>query len=1010
MSLKFKKVLKYILISFISILLLVFIIIEVVFNFVLTSEKITPKIVFAVNENLNADFKADRIELSFFSSFPNFTLEIENGSIVKSLNDSIQDQIYIKHDTLIGFKKGRVTVNPTAFLMHKKIDIRHVIFEKPQIYAYVDQKGNNNWDIVKETSDKDIKPKESDTYQANIDLDDVRIENGQLYYDDRNTELFVSLENLDLKLKARYNKNEILLDLKIDSDDVNFWQKGEVLINDLSVGINGDIKVNRKNHVIDVANTKVRIEDIEFIANGELIPEKEKKELDVQLDLALKVPSLNSIIRLIPEDILEKKNDFRSKGKVFLNGKINGIYGNGKIPVIQADLQIKKGQLAYNDMPKKIDLIETDMSLFIDPSKNSQSYINLSKLHIKGDKINLQMGGSIEDIFGNAKVMAQADGFVDLESFSQTFPLREGVILKGELDTDLQATFYLKDIKNEDYNRTTAQGKLSLVDVLYTYKTDSIIFESKNSKAEFLKDNENQKFNINRSKVLGGKIDLSGIKLTIKNKINVFADSFFIEYASAGIKDTTQIALIRSTLKIKNAQFNLQDTLKGMILKADAKIVHQPSIHNKEVASIHADFFIDSIGLMVNKRFFAITQGNYNFDLDEKSKKRWPVTGEINFNKLYAFTPSFPLLVKMPQTKITVKPGNIELDHANILLGRSDLTVTGKIVDFDKTLFEDKNLIMKMDVKSNRIDANELIATLNKGAQLKEVDIETLIVKSDNNEIKENTEPKTFVIPKKIDFEFNSRISNVLYKNYTIENTHGLITVKDQTLDLKNLQMNINRSNMMTKVRLTTKVDTAPSLAFDFKLNKIDLKKLIDLLPVLDTLLPMSKSFEGNVNFRIRGTTKLTQNISMMATSLAAIARIEGKNMTVLNGEAFESISKKLMFKNKEENIIDEISVEILIDDNVIEILPAQVFIDRYRIAVGGLYKLDMTYDYQFSILKSPLPFKAGVDMIGDKEDYKLKLTRAKYKHIFSKKKRHLKKVDSTLIKKKMEIVRQLPF
>ena len=47
-----------------------------------------------------------------------------------------------------------------------------------------------------------------------------------------------------------------------------------------------------------------------------------------------------------------------------------------------------------------------------------------------------------------------------------------------------------------------------------------------------------------------------------------------------------------------------------------------------------------------------------------------------------------------------------------------------------------------------------------------------------------------------------------------------------------------------------------------------------------------------------------------------------------------------------------------------------------------------MTYDYQFSILKSPLPFKAGVDIIGTEEDYKIKLTRAKYKYIFSDKKR----------------------
>jgi hypothetical protein len=148
----------------------------------------------------------------------------------------------------------------------------------------------------------------------------------------------------------------------------------------------------------------------------------------------------------------------------------------------------------------------------------------------------------------------------------------------------------------------------------------------------------------------------------------------------------------------------------------------------------------------------------------------------------------------------------------------------------------------------------------------------------------------------------------------------------------------------------------------------------------------------------------------MIAPSIDAIARIEGYNMVIFDSEAFRSLSKKLMFKNKEKNMIDKISVEILIQNKVIEVLPAEITIDRYKFAVGGKNKLDMTYDYQISILKSPLPFKAGVDIVGDADDFDIKLTKAKYKYIFSDKKRHQKKVDSTLIKRKLAILKQLPF
>ena len=1012
MNSKLKKTFKYILISLVSLLLLIFVVIEVVFNFILTPDKITPKIIHAVNENLDAKFDADRIELSFFASFPNFTLEIENGSIIKPLNDSIPNHLYTKKDTLISFHKGKVTVNPTAFIIHKKIDIKHIIFNQPQIYTHVDKNGTGNWDIVKDSAAKDtiVKPKETNSYKANIDLDDVTITKGRLYYDDQNTDLYVSLENMDLKLKARYNQKDMLLDLKMDTEQMNFFQNGEILINNLNIGIAGNINVNREEKIVNVTDTKVRVEDIEFLTNGQLIPDKTGKELDVQLDLALNAPSINSIVQLIPDAVLKRKNDFNSNGTVNLSGKINGIYGNGKIPVIQADFRINNGQLAYNNMPKKIDLIEADISLFIDPSKSTQSYINILKLNIKGDKIDLQINGKVEDVLGKTKVNTLAKGTIDFNSLSQTFPLKEGIVLEGKLETNMQTTFYPKEVKKKDYSDIIAKGKLVLTDVKYHYKTDSIIFESKNSKLEFIKDIENEDFTSNKTNILGGRIDLSGIKLMIKDSISVSADHFLLEYGSAGIKDTTQIALIKSTLNIENAHFNLKDTIKGMILKANGKIVHRPSAKNKKIATIHSDFFIDSVGIKVNNKFFAITSGNYNIDLVKKSKKRWPVTGEVSFNKMYAFTPLFPLLLKMPETKISIKPGYLELKHAKITLGKSDLILSGKIIDFDKTLFENKDLIMKMAVNSNLIDVNELIETLNKGARLDNEDVEKLIVETDSLVTKETAKPKTFVIPKKIDFEFNSSISKVLYKHHTFKNVRGLITVKNQIVNLGNLQMQVKKATMTTKVRLTTKENKAPDLAFDFKLNHIDIKELINMMPVLDSLLPMAKSFGGVVNFRVRGTTKLNQDIGMIATSLASIARIEGKNMVVMDSEAFTSISKKLMFKNKEKNIIDEISVEILIKDKVIEVLPAQVSIDRYKIAVGGKYNLDQTYNYQFSILKSPLPFKAGIDMIGDEDDYKFKLTKAKYKYIFSKKKRHSKKVDSTLIKKKIEIIKQLPF
>ncbi len=1012
MNSKLKKSLKYILIGIASILLLIFIVIGIVLNFVLTSEKITPKIVHAVNQQLDAELQLKSIELSFFSSFPNFSLELENGVILNQLNDSIQDLPFSKQDSLIAFDKGRVTINPWAFLLHKKIDIKHIIFNQPNIYAYVDKTGKTNWYIMKEGVEKDTitNEKEPSSYEANIDFDNITITKGNLYYDDQNSDLFASLQGLNVKLNAKYNKKTILLDMVMDTDNLIFSKQEETIIDDLSFGITGKIDVDRKSKVIDLDKTKVRINDIEFLANGQLLRNIEKKEVDVQLDLALEVPSLKTIVELVPEKYLQKRKDFTSKGSVTLQAKVNGIYGNGKFPKLQADLNIKDGSIAYKKMPGKIDLIETDMSVSLDPSKETISSVNIPNFKIKGDGIDLKMSGKVDDALENTKVTAKAKGTLDFEALANIFPLKKEVNIKGNLDTDINAEFYPKDIKNKNYGNIYALGEISMTDVFLNYKNDSLVFKTKQSNAVFTKDNNSKLLTTDGSKILGGKIDLTEIKLAVKNKMNVTADKALFEFGTTPLKDKSQVVRLTSNIKLNNVLFNLSDTLKGMIKNANAQINIKPSVKDKSVPTLHSEFQIDSVGVKANGKFFAITNGNYNLDMYKKAKKKWPVTGQITFNKLYAFTPTFPLMIKMPQTKITVKPGLLQLNHAKIKMGNSDLEITGKIYNLEKAVFEKAIIKAELAVKSNLIDANELIETLNKGAELKNTDIDKLVVDSQETKPSKTSKPKAFVIPKRIDFRFNSSISKVLYKNYTFNKVQGLITIRDQTLDLAKLQMRFKNANMATKLKLTAKENSLPSTAFDFKLADIDLKNLLDLMPVLDSLLPMSKSFEGDVNFRIRGISKLNENNGIIARTIDAIARIEGDNLVVMNSEVFANLSKKLMFKNKERNIIDHISVEILAHNKEIEILPAQVIIDRYKFAIGGKHKFDMSYNYQFSILKSPLPFKAGVDIIGDDDDYKIKLTRAKYKYMFSNKKRHQKKVDSTLIKRKLEIVRQLPF
>ena len=192
----------------------------------------------------------------------------------------------------------------------------------------------------------------------------------------------------------------------------------------------------------------------------------------------------------------------------------------------------------------------------------------------------------------------------------------------------------------------------------------------------------------------------------------------------------------------------------------------------------------------------------------------------------------------------------------------------------------------------------------------------------------------------------------------------------------------------------TAKNEQEATAGFDLNMDNVQVERMLALFPSIDTLVPMLRSFEGVMDCKIITTCKLDSTMSLIMPSINASCYLHGNNMVLLDGETFTEISKTLMFKNKERNMIDSISVDITIKDNKIEVFPFLIEMDRYKVAVGGTHNLDMTFNYHLSVLKSPVPFKLGIDITGNLDDFKYKVTKCKYKDLFQPTK--LAELDST--------------
>lgn len=1005
------KILKIIGITIISLVFLLAVSIGIVFQFVLTPEKITPKVVEAINKNLNAELSIEAIELTFFKTFPNFKLELENGFILNNI-DSIQKNDFSSNDTLIRFDYGVVSVNPIAFLSNS-IDVTKFSFENPSIYSYVSEEGEVNWNILKENQNQDTIPNQEikgEKFNASIKLEEISIINGNLVFNDQYSENLIRLEGFDMDLSAEYNDKEIILELQTQSDNLIFRKKGNTYTEQLSLILNTDFNINRETKIIDLKNAKVGINDIQFIAEGTLHPDRDKKQVDVDLHLDLEVPTLNTLIDLVPEAVFDQTDQYTAQGDVSIEADIKGIYAKGIIPAIHANFQIHNGAISYKDLPNKIDLIEADIEAYISPQINTGSHIDIKNFSLKGVGTEINIKGKGLNLFDNADLDITAYGKVDLEAIEKSFPFRKSLNLEGSGEVNLSSQFNIKDIRNQDYGKIQALGTINMERIVFHRTTDSLQLVLDKADIHIEQDQNSTLLTETSTKVIGGKILIENLTFKDAKNSSGNLDQLDVEFATTPLKDSTKVAVMKAKVLIKNGNLILGDSLEAQLKYVNAQINLEPDKLDQKVPRVYSVFQIDSTGVKSKGRLFAVTKGAYELT-STKVGKSWPITGHISFDQLYAFTPTFPLLLKMPQTKISFKPGIISLDGAKIEIGTSDIEATGKVYNIGDAFFDDKLFKGELELNSRLIDFNEFIQAINEGSQPHEKTSEEVLAREESSVETEPVEqPKSFVVPQKLDLSLKSRFNELKYKKMIVDDVVGIITIKDQKIDLANLQMTTMAAKMTTSAAYTSKEKGIATLDFDFKIFDIDLSKLTEILPVLDTLLPMVDSFEGKVDARMKGNTIVDKNLDMSAASIDAIARVNGTNLVVLSGKTFEKMAKMLFFKNKEKNTIDSLEFAMIFKDKQIEIFPSMVTVDRYKVAIGGHHNLDLTYDYHVSILKSPMPFKAGIDLKGTEEEMDFKVTKAKYKHLFSTKERQQKKADSSLIRRKNQVIKQLPF
>lgn len=375
-----------------------------------------------------------------------------------------------------------------------------------------------------------------------------------------------------------------------------------------------------------------------------------------------------------------------------------------------------------------------------------------------------------------------------------------------------------------------------------------------------------------------------------------------------------------------------------------------------------------------------------------KYLREWAMNASLDIGNGLLFTPYFPLRNSVSDVRFTADNNRISLDNITINSGGSDISAKGEVTNIRPAMAGRAPLKLDLKVTSEKIDANELLTAYSAGMNYQPETADQPVEVTENlsafiadaeSTVTEaaDTAFSLIVVPANIEATISLEANDIDYSDLCIDWMASDIVMRNRCLQVTNTVATSNMGDIYFEGFYSTRSKEDIKTGFDLNLADITADKVVQLFPVVDSIMPMLTSFKGQLDCEIAATTDLDTNMNILTPTMNGVIKIKGRDVTVEDSPEFRKLARTLMFKDKKIGKVADMSVSGIVSDNRLEIFPFVLKVDRYAMAMSGLQDFDQSFKYHVSVLKSPLPFRFGINLYGNFDKWKFKIGKAKYKN-----------------------------
>lgn len=1012
-----KKGWKITLISLGSLLGLVVVAVAVAMYLVFTPSRLTKIVNRLASDYIACESHFDNVDLTLLSTFPDAGLKLDNVYLVNPTPGA-------PSDTLARIGSLTVGLDVKAFLKERKVIVHQVLLDDADANLYIARDGSNNFSIFP-TSEPDTTKGES-SLPEHIDVEKIKVSRLNATLKDEQHGLDASLADLGLTLKGSLYKNDIDADLTLNGrrvvlamadsatgrttlkalvDNLALSAKGGMIneaidakatldtrqlaltmadtagrttlvanLTDLETELKGDGSTNLFSGLLDLTlasgtlqaagtdmvNATLRessrdllsakvpfvfdvnkmmvalnevfigLDQFVFTADGDV--QLATDSLPLNLDLRVATDGawqIKPLLAIVPEAYTAALRGMDLDGKARLEATACGTLTDSTMPLVNAHVVLADGR--YHQpavLPYKVSKINGDLTARLDlgPKGKCSAVINTLTARTLDTKLSLK--GRADDLLGDMRVNADIKGALPLKDalpmVPDTLPL---TIAKGDADLDLHVDFRMSQLQAMALDKMVASGTVKMRNLDLTFDT---------------------------LRATAPTLDLS-LQLPAKLHKSKMADA---RIKGASLRVDMPHKGITATVDKPNISLGVNNLMKEQISAAFVVMVGETEAN------------MDS--MMVSLDELSL-KGTIRLDSTQSDPlKRFNPVADLTTHSAVLYMPNLPDAVRLSQFSAKYDRAHTDIRKAQVKLGHSDFELYGTVDNLEDWLDNKAMLRGDLNFTSNYADVDQMMDLFSGMGS----DPDSLELQRQQDRVPNDANP--FIVPKNVDVTLHTHIKRSVAFGNDLNDVAGSLTVKDGVAILDQIGFVCKAATMQLTALYRSPRPDDLFAAIDFHLLDIQIDELLDMIPVVDTLVPMLSAFDGNANFHLAGESYLFANYQPKMSTLLGSAAISGQDLVLMDNNSISNIAKLMRFKSwkeKDNKIhIDSLSVEMTCFRKEIEVFPFLINMGSYSICASGKHTLDNTCAYHLELLKNPLLAKVGVDIKGNLSSPKISL------------------------------------